>query len=98
MKLQTIVLNLYNQNCWLFEHPDFYARMYRSIGVYLWKQSKKKCSPFQAVPGKWGYYMLRHKFVVQLELCFDDYSYDVVVQQPKKKKDGVEKLPNLFGW
>ncbi|MBR3092891.1 MAG: hypothetical protein IKG99_07690 [Bacteroidaceae bacterium] len=97
MKLQTIVKHVYNQNCGLFERPDLYKKMYSSISMYLWKQSKKKRSPFDSVAGKWGCYRLKRGFVIQLELCFDDFTYDEI-QPKKKKKLQVEQLPNLFGW
>ena len=98
MKLQTIVLHVYNQNCGLFERPDLYKKMYTSISMYLWKQSKKRRSPFQSVAGKWGCYKLRKGFVIQLELCFDDFTYDEIQPGKKKKKLEVDQLPNLFGW
>lgn len=97
VKVNNISRQLYNSHCSLFETDDLYKSIYESTRRFLWKQSKSPSSPFCKVDGKWGVYALRKSFVIQLELCFDNWEYDVV-QHKKPKEEESSSYPNLFGW
>jgi len=79
MRLGTIARTLYNKDCDLFdpEADGKFQRIYSTVKRFLWTQSKLKRSPFER--RKWGIYTLRNRFVVQLELCFDDWEDEGIV-------------------
>ena len=85
MRLGTIARALYNKDCDLFdpEAEGKFQRIYTSVKRFLWTQSRLKRSPFER--RKWGTYALRHRFVVQLELSFDDWEDEGIVLPPKKE-------------
>ena len=82
LKVKAIVQRIYNENCSLFDDKDFHTRLYTSIRQYLWRQSRIKKSPF--CRNKWGTYSIKKQFALQLELCFDDWSYDSI-EEPESK-------------
>ena len=94
MKLCNITRCIYNSNCSLFDDEDMYRQIYSCVRSFLWKQSKLKNSPFKSVSTKWGVYSLKNSFVTQLELCFDNWEYDVVEKKPVHKPQ--QNLPDLF--
>lgn len=98
IRLINIIRHVYNSNSGLFEDPDLYSQINKSVRTYLWRQSKKNNSPFIRVPKKWGCYALKRGFVVQLELCFDNWEYDIVETKTKKTVKEEPPMPNLFGW
>lgn len=64
---------IYNSNCDLFT-PDaalLLRKIHSQVYRYLWREQRKRHSPFLRT--RRGYYALRPHFVVQLELCFDDF-------------------------
>lgn len=79
MRLGHIARTLYNADADLFDTDgaDKYRYIYKTIQNYLWKQSQRKESPFER--RKWGVYGLRRHFVIQLELCFDDWEDENLV-------------------
>lgn len=97
MKLCSIVKYIYNCNCSLFEDADLYRQIYSNVRWFLWSQSRRKDSPFVRVNGKWGMYGLKKNFMVQLELCFDNWEYDVIQPKPVRKKPEYEQQ-TLFEW
>lgn len=96
MKLCNIARYLYNSNTDLFADEDLYWQIYHQLKRFLWKQSKLKHSPIKSC-AKWGYYGIRKSFVVQFELPFDDFQYDIIETKKAVKPVKVEQ-PNLFGW
>lgn len=97
MKLCRIVKYIYNCNCSLFEDADLYRQIYSNVRWFLWSQSRRKDSPFMRINGKWGMYGLKKNFMVQLELCFDNWEYDIIQPKPVRKKPEYEQQ-SLFEW
>lgn len=83
MRLGVIARALYNKDCDLFdpESEGKFQRIYATVKRFLWTQSRLKRSPFER--RKWGTYALRPRFVVQLELCFDDWEDEDIVLPAK---------------
>ena len=83
MRLGSIVRALYNQDCDLFdpEAEGKFQRIYTSVKRFLWTQRRLRRSPFER--RRWGTYALRRHFVVQLELCFDDWEDEGIVLPEK---------------
>ncbi len=86
MKLCNISRCIYNSNCDLFDNEHKYDKIYSSVRRFLWMQSKQKNSPFQSVKNHWGHYAIKKSFAHQLELCFDNWEYDVIQEKPVETK------------
>jgi len=80
LKVSTIAIHIYNQNGGLFAEEGLYQKIYESIRQFLWQQSQKKSSPFEAVEGKRGYYKLKRNFKLQGELIFEDDFQDDLIE------------------
>ncbi len=85
MKVCNISRHIYNTNCSLFDDEHKYKKIYSNVRRFLWQQSKQKNSPFQSVEEHRGHYAIRKSFAHQLELCFDNWEYDVIEEQKKEK-------------
>lgn len=75
---------IYNSNCSLFtpDAAELLRQIHRQVYSFLWREQRKRHSPFLRT--RWGYYALRPHFVVQLELCFDDFEGESI---PKVQKE-----------
>ena len=86
MRLGAIARTIYNSSCDLFdlEGSRRFAKIYSSVGRYLWTQSRRKKSPFER--RSWGTYALRPRFVYQLELTFDEWDDELPPRQQAEYK------------
>lgn len=96
VKLCNIARIIYNSNCGLFEDPRLYDTIYTQLKRFLWTQSRRERSPFQAVNGRWGFYAIKRTFVQQLELPFDDFQYEKVLHQPRMIQNTNTQQLTLF--
>jgi hypothetical protein len=100
MRVGTIARAIYNASCDLFDAQagSRFHQIYTSIRRYLWQQSRRQRSPFRRI--KWGTYALRHNFVYQLELTFDEWEDDGPIPKPETRKTPANEpyMLNLFGW
>ncbi|MBO7067265.1 MAG: hypothetical protein J6W52_01085 [Bacteroidaceae bacterium] len=69
MKLSLIVRHIYNTHANLFDDSIKYEDIYKAIGLFLWKQSQKKESPFKH--NAYGIYSIKPDMAVQLDLFWD---------------------------
>ena len=95
MKVCNIARCIYNSHCTLFDDGHLYRQIHSTVRQYLWKQSKLKNSPFKSVSNQWGVYAITKSFVAQLELCFDNWEYDVI-EKRKPQPAPAPQMLNLF--
>lgn len=69
LKLSCIVRHLYNQHADLFNKSIKYEDIYKTVGLFLWKQSQKRESPFKH--NSYGVYAIKPDVAVQLDLFWD---------------------------
>ena len=69
LKLSCIVRYLYNQHADLFNKSIKYEDIYKTVGLFLWKQSQKRESPFKH--NSYGVYAIKPDVAVQLDLFWD---------------------------
>ncbi len=96
MKACNIARYIYNTHCTLFEDSPQYHQIHSAIRYFLWKQSKQSNSPFKSVSNQWGVYAIKKSFVTQLELCFENWEYDVIEKKSIATKAIPTRLPDLF--
>lgn len=88
---------IYNANCDLFtpNASSLFRNIHQQVYQYLWREQRKQKSPFLRL--RWGVYALRPHFVMQLELCFDDWDQDVVTRTEKvAEAEPLAYMRNLF--
>lgn len=88
---------IYNENCDLFtpNASGLFRDIHQQVYQYLWREQRKRQSPFLRL--RWGVYALRPHFVMQLELCFDDWDQDVVTRTDKvAEPEPLAYMRNLF--
>lgn len=68
-KLSQIVRHIYNQHVDLFDNSIRYEDIYKTVGLFLWKQSQKRESPF--THNSYGIYSIKPDIAVQLDLFWD---------------------------
>ncbi|MCR5314078.1 MAG: hypothetical protein K6E54_10660 [Bacteroidaceae bacterium] len=98
LKVNAIAINLYNQGRGFFTEKKDYEKLYKALRQYLWQQSQKKNSIFEAVDGKRGYYRLRKNYNKQQKSLFNDNYLIEVDEEESKLKEEINKLeqPTLF--
>lgn len=69
LKLSLIARYVYNQHANLFDSSVKYEDVYKAVGLFLWKQSQKKESPFKH--NSYGVYSIKPDISVQLDLFWD---------------------------
>ena len=69
LKLSQIVRHIYNQHVDLFDNSIRYEDIYKAVGLFLWKQSQKRESPF--THNSYGVYSIKPDIAVQLDLFWD---------------------------
>ena len=69
LKLSHIVKHIYNMHVDLFDNTIKYEEIYKSVGLFLWKQSQKRESPFRH--NAYGIYAIKPDVAVQLDLFWD---------------------------
>lgn len=87
VRVDSLARAVYNKHCDLFD-PDgvtLYQRIHGSMYSHLWRNSRKPTAPFQRTG--WGTYALSPHFVMQLELCFDDWDEPMGNPPPRRKKE-----------
>lgn len=98
IRVGRLVRAIYNANCDLFtaDTSGLLRSIHKQVYQHLWREQRKHTSPFQRT--KWGVYALRPHFVMQLELCFDDWENDDVAHQPRPAERKPEAyMRDLFG-
>ncbi len=93
MKACNISRHIYNSNCNLFDDIHKYNKIHSNVRRFLWQQSKQKNSPFQSVCGHWGHYAIKRSFAHQLELCFDNWEYDIIIEKQPELKAAEPNIP-----
>ena len=83
LKLSCIVRHLYNQHADLFNKNIRYEEIYKSVGMFLWKQSQKRESPFKH--NSYGVYAIKPDVAVQLDLFWDMPNEDANATEEKKE-------------
>lgn len=83
LKLSCIVRHLYNQHADLFNKNIRYEEIYKSVGMFLWKQSQKRESPFKH--NSYGVYAIKPDVAVQLDLFWDMPDEDANATEEKKE-------------
>ncbi len=71
MKLCRIASKVYNMHASLFNRDLDYEALRRSIGIYLWRQAKRRESPFRR--NAYGVYSIKPDIAVQLDLFWNLY-------------------------
>lgn len=69
LKLSLIVRHIYNLHADLFNKKIKYEDIYKAVGMFLWKQSQKRESPFKH--NAYGVYAIKPDMAVQLDLFWD---------------------------
>ncbi len=69
LKLSLIVRYIYNQHVDMFNDSIKYEDIYKAVGLFLWKQSQKRESPF--THNSYGVYAIKPDVAVQLDLFWD---------------------------
>ncbi len=69
LKLSHIVKHIYNKHVDMFENQIKYEDIYKIVGLFLWKESQKRESPF--VHNTYGVYAIKPDVAVQLDLFWD---------------------------
>jgi len=69
LKLSQIVKHIYNLHVDLFDNSIKYEDIYKAVGLFLWKQSQKRESPFKH--NSYGVYAIKQDIAVQLDLFWD---------------------------
>lgn len=80
LKLSCIVRHLYNKHVDLFDNAISYDNIYKTVGLFLWKQAQKRESPFKH--NSHGVYSIKPDVAVQLDL-FWDLPENTVVEEDK---------------
>lgn len=96
LRLRHIARVIYNSHCDLFDTAQGmgrYERIYGTVSRFLWSESRKQLSPFER--RQWGLYALRRHFVVQLELCFDDWEDEGVDLSTPARAGARQSRQNL---
>lgn len=79
MRLKNIARRIYNMHADLFSAQLDYTDLRTSISSYLWKQSRRKGTPFVRLG--YGVYAVKTDFAVQLDLFWDLPEYRVTETQ-----------------
>lgn len=87
LKLSCIVRHLYNQHADLFNKSIKYVDIYKTVGLFLWKQSQKRESPFKH--NSYGVYAIKPDVAVQLDLF-----WDIPEESPKDEDKNSKPLKN----
>lgn len=69
LRLSLIVRQIYNKHADLFDDTIKYEDIYKDVGLFLWKQSQKRESPF--IHNAYGIYAIKPDFAVQLDMFWD---------------------------
>lgn len=69
LKLSVIVRHIYNLHADLFNDAIRYDDIYKAVGLFLWKQSQKRESPFRH--NSYGVYSIKPDVAVQLDFFWD---------------------------
>lgn len=86
-RIKNIARRIYNQHADFFASDVNYDEIRRSVGLYLWKQSRRRLSPFCRT--QYGTYALKPDFAIQLDLFRDCVPHREVHEEPEHKP-----LPN----
>lgn len=88
LKLCRISKKIYNKHADLFATDINYEALYGCIRSYLWKQSKRRESPFTR--NTHGVYALKTDAAIQLDLFWDS----IPSQEEEEPEEAEEKKPN----
>ena len=69
LKLSHIVKHICNRHVDMFENKIKYEDIYKIVGLFLWKESQKRESPF--IHNAYGVYAIKPDVAVQLDLFWD---------------------------
>jgi hypothetical protein len=100
LRIRKIARYIYNGEVNLFDLDAGakFRKIHSSVARFLWTQSRRKRSPFER--RGWGKYALKPKFVVQLELTFDDWDDEDLdterLRQPKRSEAAESLMNDLF--
>jgi len=90
LKLSCIVRHLYNQHVDMFNKNIHYEDLYKTVGMFLWKQSQKRESPFRH--NSYGVYAIKPDVAVQLDLFWDLPEEEPENEQGKEPKTPKNKV------
>lgn len=92
MRLCHIASKVYNKHASLFNRDLDYEALRRSMGIYLWRQSRRPESPFRR--NGYGIYSIKPDIAVQLDLFWNyEENQDMHIPEPEEKHSaGVVQL------
>lgn len=74
---------IYNLHTNLFERNLNYNQLHQTIRFYMWRQSHMRRSPIMRI--KYGYYAIKPDVAIQLDIHFDEVTYDETETKTKKE-------------
>ncbi len=86
-RIKNIARHIYNLHADLFADDIVYDEIRQNVGLYLWKQSQRRESPFCHLC--YGTYALKADFAVQLDLFLD-----CVPRREKREEVAPKPVPN----
>lgn len=86
-RVKNIARHIYNRHADLFAAEVNYEEIRRSVGLYLWKQSLRRESPFRHTC--YGTYALKVDFALQLDL-FHDYAPRCHRSEDSEEEDAAQ--------
>ena len=92
LKLSSIVRHIYNQHADLFNKNIRYEEIHKTVGLFLWKQSQKRESPFRH--NSFGVYSIKPDIAVQLDL-FWDMPEETIADETKESTTGNTRICQL---
>lgn len=93
LKLSLIVRYIYNQHVDMFNDRIKYEDIYKTVGMFLWKQSQKRESPFKH--NAYGVYSIKPDFAMQLDLFWDLQPEEITEmsdEEPQADKSNVVQM------
>ncbi len=94
MKLCRIARKVYNKHADLFVHDINYEDIHKTLGMYMWKQSRKKESPIQR--NSYGIYSIKDDMAIQLDLFWDIKQTEEDLKPVPEKKEDKNQLKFEF--
>ncbi len=95
MKLCRIASKVYNKHASLFDRDLDYVSLHRSLGMYLWRQSRHRESPFRR--NAYGVYSIKPDVAVQLDL-FWNLEVSDIDEEPEKIENTNTSIRQLEFW
>lgn len=93
LRLSQIVKHIYNQHANLFDNSINYDDIYKAVGLFLWKQSQKRESPFKR--NAYGIYAIKPDVAVQLDLFWDLPTEEKTEDTTEESRLDVNKISQM---